>query len=142
MMPGLSEMESEGQKAVSSGSKAPLLAQKVIKEKVAKDKVGKDKDKDKLGKDKDKDKLGKGKDKDKDKSGFGDKDKDKDKDKLKKGKKKSKWQKGDGKQMTRSAKAGVQFPVGRVHRKLKSYLSAHSRTGGTSAVYLSAVMEY
>lgn len=163
MMPGLGEidLEADGMKATALGAKTPLLAQKVMKDKVGKDKVGKDKDKDKmgkmdkdkdkmgkdkdkdkLGKDKDKDKLGKGKDKDKDKAGFGDKDKDKDKDKLKKGKKKSQWKKSDGKAMTRSAKAGVQFPVGRVHRKLKSYLAANSRTGGTSAVYLAAVMEY
>merc|ERR1719326_736146 len=109
-MPQDSDFDKGSKKVVSMGAKAPLLAQKVIKDKVGKDKVGKDKDKDKGGK-------------------------DKDKDKLKKGKKKSKWSKGDGKTMSRSAKAGVQFPVGRVHRKLKEYASLKMRVGGTAGVY-------
>jgi histone H2A len=109
---------------VSVGSKAPIMA-----EGATKDKTGKDKDKDK-----DKDKAGKGKDKDK--------DKDKEKDKLKKGKKNPKWGKTEGKTFSRSARAGVQFPVGRVHRFLKSYINARMRVGGTAGVYTAAVMEY
>merc|ERR1719345_117332 len=70
------------------------------------------------------------------------KDKDKDKDKLKKGKKKPKWAKGDAKSLSRSARAGVQFPVGRIHRFLKKYIAHNMRVGGTSAVYLTSVMEY
>merc|ERR1712066_264257 len=92
--------------------------------------MGKDKDKDKSGKDKDKDKAGKGK------------DKDKDKDKLKKGKKNPKWGKTDGKNLSRSARAGVQFPVGRVHRFLKKYSTNNMRVGGSAGVYVAAVMEY
>merc|ERR1719401_593446 len=106
---------------LGSGSKAPIMGE------LAKDK---DKDKDKSGKDKDKDKSGKGK------------DKDKDKDKLKKGKKNPKWGKQDGKSLTRSARAGVQFPVGRVHRFLKKYGTHNMRIGGTAGVYVAAVMEY
>merc|ERR1711920_827538 len=86
--------------------------------------------KDKSGKDKDKDKAAKGK------------DKDKDKDKLKKGKKNPKWGKTDGKQLSRSARAGVQFPVGRIHRFLKKYATSNMRIGGTAGVYCAAIMEY
>merc|ERR1711920_387941 len=118
------------------GAKAPIMADKDKD----KDKAGaKDKDKDRSGKDKDKDKAGK--DKDKDKAGKG-KDKDKDKDKLKKGKKNPKWGKTDGKTLSRSARAGVQFPVGRVHRYLKKYATNNMRIGGTAGVYCAAVMEY
>merc|ERR1711974_160656 len=85
----------------------------------------------------------KDKDKDKEKAGKGkDKDKDKDKDKRKKLKKHPKIGKTDGKSMSRSSRAGVQFPVGRVHRKLKSYITQNHRCAGTSAVYVAAVMEY
>mmetsp|Transcript_121111 Transcript_121111/g.342668 ORF Transcript_121111/g.342668 Transcript_121111/m.342668 type:complete len:203 (-) Transcript_121111:95-703(-) len=69
-------------------------------------------------------------------------DKDKDKDKLKKGKKHPKFGKADGKAMSRSARAGVQFPVGRTHRFLKKYISQNMRVGSTAAVYISSVMEY
>ena len=45
------------------------------------------------------------------------------------------------KSTTRTAKAGLQFPVGRVHRHLK--LGRYSkRIGGGAPVYLAAVMEY
>jgi len=84
----------------------------------------------KASKEKDKDKVGKGK------------DKDKDKDKLKKGKKNPKWGKHDGKSMSRAARAGVQFPVGRIHRQLKPYIAKKMRVGSTSAVYVASVMEY
>lgn len=127
---GLSELGSK-KMVITSGGKAPIVAD---------DTRNKDKDKDKSGKDKDKDKAGK--DKDKDKAGKGNKDKDKDKDKLKKGKKTQKWGKTDGKSVSRSARAGVQFPVGRCHRYIKKYISADMRVGGTAGVYVAAVMEY
>merc|ERR1712222_61853 len=43
---------------------------------------------------------------------------------------------------SRSARAGLQFPVGRIHRFLKSRVSASSRVGATSAVYTAAILEY
>merc|ERR1712021_225969 len=43
---------------------------------------------------------------------------------------------------SRSARAGLQFPVGRIHRFLKSRVSANSRVGATSAVYSAAILEY
>ncbi|KAI1727843.1 core histone h2A/H2B/H3/H4 domain-containing protein [Ditylenchus destructor] len=44
-------------------------------------------------------------------------------------------------QVTRSARAGLCFPVGRVHRLLKRD-SATTRVGSTAAVYCSAILEY
>ncbi|KAM5191515.1 histone H2A.Z-like [Mantella aurantiaca] len=44
--------------------------------------------------------------------------------------------------VTRSARAGLQFPVGRIHRLIKNRTSSHGRVGGTAAVYLAAVLEY
>merc|ERR1712060_700722 len=38
--------------------------------------------------------------------------------------------------------AGVQFPVGRIHRFIKKYISADMRVGGTAGVYVAAVMGY
>merc|ERR1711920_49607 len=46
-----------------------------------------------------------------------------------------------GKSTSRSAKAGLQFPVGRVARYLKKGRYAQ-RVGGGAPVYLAAVMEY
>ena len=46
-----------------------------------------------------------------------------------------------GKSVSRSKKAGLQFPVGRVHRYLKQRKYA-SRIGAGAPVYLAAVMEY
>ena len=46
-----------------------------------------------------------------------------------------------GKSTTRSAKAGLQFPVGRVNRYLRQGRYA-ARIGGGAPVYLAAVMEY
>merc|ERR1719221_2253002 len=133
---GMDDFDKAGKKVVMGlGEKAPVMFNKDKD----KDKSGKHKDKDKSGKDKDKDKSGK--DKDKDKAGKG-KDKDKDKDKLKKGKKNPKWGKTDGKQTSRSVRAGVQFPVGRTHRYLKKYATTNMRIGGTAGVYCAAVMEY
>lgn len=116
-----------------SGGKTPIALEAAASK-------SRDKDKDKVGKDKDKDKGASGKDKDKDKTGTSNKDKDKDK--LKKGKKTQKWGKADGKTVSRSARAGVQFPVGRVHRYLKKYITTDMRVGGTAAVYVAALMEY
>jgi len=48
---------------------------------------------------------------------------------------------GDGKTMSRSARAGLQFPVGRIHRMLKKGNYAQ-RVGAGAPVYLAAVLEY
>lgn len=44
---------------------------------------------------------------------------------------------GEGKKkaVARSVKAGLQFPVGRVHRYLKARMPQKGRVGGTAAVY-------
>mmetsp|Transcript_29176 Transcript_29176/g.39632 ORF Transcript_29176/g.39632 Transcript_29176/m.39632 type:complete len:127 (-) Transcript_29176:233-613(-) len=57
------------------------------------------------------------------------------------GKGKSGRGKGSGKSTTRSAKAGLQFPVGRVGRYLKQGKYA-TRVGAGAPVYLAAVLEY
>ena len=49
--------------------------------------------------------------------------------------------KGGGKSQTRSSRAGLQFPVGRVGRYLRKGQYA-SRIGGGAPVYVAAVMEY
>ncbi|KAJ8682775.1 hypothetical protein QAD02_018585 [Eretmocerus hayati] len=46
-----------------------------------------------------------------------------------------------GKQKTRSTRAGLQFPVGRIHRLLRKGNYAE-RVGAGAPVYLAAVMEY
>eukprot|EP00826_Nyctotherus_ovalis_P006746 TRINITY_DN11629_c0_g1_i15.p1 TRINITY_DN11629_c0_g1~~TRINITY_DN11629_c0_g1_i15.p1 ORF type:complete len:144 (+),score=39.98 TRINITY_DN11629_c0_g1_i15:235-666(+) len=43
---------------------------------------------------------------------------------------------------SRSARAGLQFPVGRVHRLLKQRMSAQNRVASTAAVYCAAILEY
>ena len=43
---------------------------------------------------------------------------------------------------SRSSKAGLQFPVGRIHRFLKQRIHQSQRVGATAAVYTSAIMEY
>jgi histone H2A len=58
-----------------------------------------------------------------------------------KGKGKGGRGKKEGKSTSRSAKAGLQFPVGRVNRFLKQGRYA-KRVGGGAPVYLAAVMEY
>ncbi|KAL6649265.1 hypothetical protein ACP70R_013489 [Stipagrostis hirtigluma subsp. patula] len=44
--------------------------------------------------------------------------------------------------VSRSSRAGLQFPVGRIHRQLKSRASANGRVGATAAVYSAAILEY
>merc|ERR1712038_1431655 len=46
------------------------------------------------------------------------------------------------KAVSRSARAGLQFPVGRIHRHLKSSSFSSGRVGATAAVYSSAILEY
>jgi hypothetical protein len=46
------------------------------------------------------------------------------------------------KSISRSAKAGLQFPVGRIHRYLKKESFHRMRVSGTSAIYLAAILEY
>ena len=46
------------------------------------------------------------------------------------------------KAISRSARAGLQFPVGRIHRHLKSRSMSMGRVGATAAVYTAAIMEY
>lgn len=36
----------------------------------------------------------------------------------------------------------LQFPVGRIHRHLKSRTTSHGRVGATAAVYSAAILEY
>ncbi|GAA94316.1 uncharacterized protein L969DRAFT_96546 [Mixia osmundae IAM 14324] len=45
-------------------------------------------------------------------------------------------------QQTRSSKAGLQFPVGRIHRYLKQRTQNNMRVGAKAAVYASAILEY
>jgi len=44
--------------------------------------------------------------------------------------------------VSRSARAELQFPVGRIHRMLKKHTTSHGRVGASAAVYAAAVMEY
>eukprot|EP00884_Botryococcus_braunii_P022005 jgi/Botrbrau1/8489/Bobra.0237s0104.1 len=46
------------------------------------------------------------------------------------------------KPISRSARAGLQFPVGRMHRLLKSRTTSHGRVSATAAVYTAAILEY
>ena len=47
------------------------------------------------------------------------------------------------KPQTRSRRAGLQFPVGRVHRFLKTRaVNGNGRVGSTAAVYTAAILEY
>jgi histone H2A len=66
----------------------------------------------------------------------------------KSGKGKSGGKSGKGKSggkkapQSRSSRAGLQFPVGRVHRYLKSRVATAQRVGATAAVYAAAILEY
>ncbi|KAG0591489.1 hypothetical protein M758_1G175500 [Ceratodon purpureus] len=51
-------------------------------------------------------------------------------------------QKDKKKPTSRSSRAGLQFPVGRIHRLLKSRVAANGRVGATAAVYSAAILEY
>ncbi|KAL3321973.1 hypothetical protein AABB24_039545 [Solanum stoloniferum] len=44
--------------------------------------------------------------------------------------------------VSRSSRAGLQSPVGRIHRQLKSKTAAHGRVGATTIVYSAAILEY
>lgn len=46
------------------------------------------------------------------------------------------------KSVSRSSRAGLQFPVGRIHRHLKQRVTAKGRVGATAAVYSAAILEY
>jgi histone H2A len=50
--------------------------------------------------------------------------------------------KGGVKPQSRSQRAGLQFPVGRIHRFLKDRSYAGGRVGATAAVYAAAILEY
>ena len=50
--------------------------------------------------------------------------------------------KAKAKAISRSARAGLQFPVGRIHRHLKLRTTSHGRVGATAAVYCAAILEY
>jgi len=50
--------------------------------------------------------------------------------------------KSKAKAISRSARAGLQFPVGRIHRHLKSRTTSHGRVGASAAVYAAAILEY
>ena len=52
-----------------------------------------------------------------------------------------KGSKSSGKSKTRSSRAGLQFPVGRIHRHLRKGQYS-KRVGAGAPVYLAAVMEY
>ncbi|CEP63406.1 histone H2AZ LALA0_S08e01728g [Lachancea lanzarotensis] len=43
---------------------------------------------------------------------------------------------------THSARAGLQFPVGRIKRYLKRNAAGRTRVGSKSAIYMTAVLEY
>ena len=46
------------------------------------------------------------------------------------------------KKMSRSARAGLQFPVGRIHRHLKERSAGSMQVGATAAVYGAGILEY
>ena len=45
------------------------------------------------------------------------------------------------KRVSKSARAGLQFPVGRMHRLLKTSIS-QDRVGAMAAIYTAAILEY
>merc|ERR1739848_620161 len=50
--------------------------------------------------------------------------------------------KSSSKTRSRSVRAGLQFPVGRIHRFLKTRSTSRGRVGATAAVYTAAILEY
>ncbi|KAM3829473.1 LOW QUALITY PROTEIN: histone H2A.V-like [Vipera latastei] len=49
---------------------------------------------------------------------------------------------GKAKAVSRLPRAGLQFPVGCIHRHLKTRTTSHGRVGATAAVYSAAILEY
>jgi histone H2A len=49
---------------------------------------------------------------------------------------------GLGRQVSHSARAGLQFPVGRIKRFLKRSVQNRVRVGAKAAIYIAAVLEY
>ncbi|KTW30550.1 histone H2A.Z [Pneumocystis jirovecii RU7] len=45
-------------------------------------------------------------------------------------------------QVSHSARAGLQFPVGRVRRFMRACMQNNVRVGATASVYIAAVLEY
>ncbi|CAJ0610002.1 unnamed protein product [Cylicocyclus nassatus] len=50
--------------------------------------------------------------------------------------------KSKSKGYSRSRRAGLHFPVGRIHRFLKQRTSSSNRVGAAAAVYSAAILEY
>ena len=44
--------------------------------------------------------------------------------------------------LSRSVRAGLHFPVGRIHRFLKQRMAMRNRVGASAAVYTAAILEY
>ncbi|RKO92337.1 histone-fold-containing protein [Blyttiomyces helicus] len=44
--------------------------------------------------------------------------------------------------ISRAARAGLQFPVGRIHRYMKQRTQSNVRVGAKAAVYAAAILEY
>ena len=44
--------------------------------------------------------------------------------------------------ISKSVRAGLQFPVGRIHRFLKEIINGKNRVGVSAAVYTAAILEY
>jgi histone H2A len=58
------------------------------------------------------------------------------------GKSGGKAPKAGGGPVSRSTRAGLHFPVGRIHRRLKDGLLRKQRCGGSAAIYCAALLEY
>ena len=44
--------------------------------------------------------------------------------------------------LSRSVRAGLHFPVGRIHRFLKHRVAVKNRVGASAAIYTAAILEY
>lgn len=55
---------------------------------------------------------------------------------------KTKTKKNKEQAKSRASRAGLVFPVARIHSKLKHMVPANSRVGGAAAVFMAAVIEY
>ncbi|XP_055978024.1 histone H2A.V-like [Sorex fumeus] len=49
--------------------------------------------------------------------------------------------KAKAKAVPRSQRAGLQFPVGHIHRHLKTYTTSYGRVGATATVHSTAILE-